>query len=80
MLGLREAVVSETPRTDAVYDSLHGCGLVKVDFARQLERENARLREAWIHAYTSLGCDRTNAEKMVQAEIDAYAALAKGEA
>jgi hypothetical protein len=25
--------------------------------------------EAWIHAYTSLGCDRESAERMVRAEI-----------
>ena len=36
--------MNNTPRTDAVYDSLHGMGNVKVEFARQLERElNAAL-------------------------------------
>lgn len=37
------------------------------DFVRS---ESLFIREAWIHAYTSLGCDRDNAEKMVKAEID----------
>lgn len=31
----------------------------------------SQVKEAWIHAYTSLGCDRANAEKMVNAEIAA---------
>ena len=39
------------------------------------EREPASefvLRKAWVHAYTSLGCDHNTAQIMVQAEIDAY--------
>ncbi len=37
----------ETPRTDALANSELGrIGLVEADFARQLERENAELREA----------------------------------
>lgn len=41
---------------------------------RSLFKEMQRLdiREAWLHAYTSLGCDRANAEKMVDTEISAY--------
>ena len=57
--------MSDTPRTDAqVADRLdHAKYKVDIDFARQLERENARLREAlrsvlpYAAAYTDEGPD-----------------------
>lgn len=58
-----------------IRDALNPAGIGEcVMIKRSLYEEMTRLdiREAWLHAYTSLGCDRTNAEKMVDTEISAY--------
>lgn len=81
LFQLREArrfTVSATLSTSAqeVFDnwSAYLRPVDREDFRKQLAAlyVDAPIYEAWVHAYTSLGCDRDNAERMVQNEINAY--------
>ncbi len=56
---------SDTPRTDsAEFQPLLGCIVVPSDFARQLERENAELREALSNCESMMRQTTNNVKSM----------------
>lgn len=69
--------MSDTPRTDkeeSTQTQRYGCRMVKSDFARELEKENARLREAALAVITPLimdtdvhPCDEMDMDKKAKA-------------
>lgn len=65
---------SKAYRDPQCLTALEEKGLRQIQAERAPDSEAVRLREAWIHAYTSLGADRATAEKMVNTEVSAHLA------
>lgn len=68
---------SDTPETDAFFGRIDIEWDMEIEFARKLERENARLREAWYEMHSSFERSRDEVEKLIRERDEARQQIAE---